>query len=166
MLLGALPQFEQDPDEVLTYGFDFGQECARIRRADETYATNTRVRPGQRNGFQYNASTGGRSGTREPRWPTTVGATVQDGSVTWTCEAVSNASLERTVSGTPAWTADTGLTVASPSVNGEIALAAISGGTLGQQYMVRCAATLSDGNVLVGAFMLRICRPARVSQDA
>jgi prepilin-type N-terminal cleavage/methylation domain-containing protein len=36
-----------------------------------------------RNGYQYICTTGGTSGTTEPAWPTTVGATVADGGVIW-----------------------------------------------------------------------------------
>lgn len=37
------------------------------------------------NGYYYTASTGGETGPTEPTWPTTIGQTVNDGSVVWTC---------------------------------------------------------------------------------
>jgi len=38
-------------------------------------------------GFYFTCSTAGTTGTTEPTWPSQVGATVVDGSVTWTCTA-------------------------------------------------------------------------------
>ena len=49
------------------------------------YATGRRVKPTVTNNFFYEATTGGTSGGSEPAWPTTVGNTVVDGTVTWTC---------------------------------------------------------------------------------
>jgi type II secretory pathway pseudopilin PulG len=43
------------------------------------------VAPVTKNGFIYFAQTAGTSGATEPAWPTTVGATVADGTVTWQC---------------------------------------------------------------------------------
>ena len=37
------------------------------------------------NGYVYQASTAGTTGTTEPTWPSTIGGTVTDGTVTWTC---------------------------------------------------------------------------------
>jgi hypothetical protein len=39
------------------------------------------------NGLYYECTTAGTTGAAEPTWPTTVGNTVVDGTVTWTCRA-------------------------------------------------------------------------------
>lgn len=48
------------------------------------YTAGNQRRPTVRNGKRYTATTG-TSGASEPVWPTTIGATVADGTVTWTC---------------------------------------------------------------------------------
>lgn len=51
------------------------------------YGANTFRRPTTANGFRYEvtAGGGGASGAGEPAWPVTIGATVADGALTWTC---------------------------------------------------------------------------------
>ena len=44
-------------------------------------------RPNTANGFRYEVTTAGTTGGAEPTWPTTSGATVVDGTVTWTCRS-------------------------------------------------------------------------------
>lgn len=156
-----LRTFEQDPAETLDYSIEFAGHCARLREPDSDYSTGTRVRPARATGFQYNASTGGRTGTTEPRWPTTVGGTVVDGSVTWTAEAVSTTSLRRTLI-SASWAGDTGLSVGTPSTSGTKSTALISGGTLGQRYLVRVTGTCSDTTAPVASFWIEFKRPARV----
>ena len=43
--------------------------------------------PTTRNGYVYAVSTGGTTGSSEPDWPTTLDATVNDGTAVWTCSA-------------------------------------------------------------------------------
>ena len=55
-------------------------------RANTTaYALNAAVVPATANGFYYRATTAGTSGGTVPTFPTTIGATVTDGTVVWTC---------------------------------------------------------------------------------
>ncbi len=53
-----------------------------------TYATGTYVIPqsGAQTGYIYCATTGGAAAATPPTWPTAIGGTVIDGTVTWTCE--------------------------------------------------------------------------------
>lgn len=155
------PTLEKDPAEALDYSVEFDRHCARFREPNTDYALNTRVRPKRATGLQY-TGTAGRTGTDEPRWPLTVGGTVVDGSVTWTAEAISTSSLVRTLS-SASWTPDAGITVATPIVSGTKATALISGGTLGQAYLVRVDGTCSDGTIRSAAFWLKITRPRTVA---
>lgn len=158
----AAPEFEQDPAESLDYAVEFDQHCARLREPNTDYALNTRVRPHRPTGFQYVASAAGRSGTDEPRWPTTAGGTVVDGSVTWTAEAISTASLARTLS-SATWTPDAGLTVSGAAVVSTRATCLISGPKLGQRYLVRCDGLCSDGTTRSASFWITGARPRTVA---
>lgn len=60
-----------------------------IWAANISIASQQRRRPTVANGFYYVANVGGgTSGNTEPTWPTTVGGTVVDNTVTWTAIAV------------------------------------------------------------------------------
>ena len=158
-------EFEKDPGETLEYEADFEEHCARYRKPNTDYSTNTIVLPRAATGFQYKATTGGRTAKGEPRWPLTAAATVVDGSVTWTAEAITTGSLVRTLS-SAAWSADTGITLAGASTSGTKSNVLISGGTEGQDYDVVCTGTCSDGTYPVVSFTIKIRRPARVAYCA
>ena len=57
-------------------------------QASTAYATGAYTIPqsGGQTGYIYCATTGGTSSATAPTWPTVIGGTVTDGSVTWTCE--------------------------------------------------------------------------------
>lgn len=153
---------EQDPSDVLDYPVDFTGECVRFRMPDTAYAVNTCVRPFKATGLQYKATTAGRTGTQEPRWPETAGQTVTDGSVVWTAEAASSSSMIRQLA-SATWSPDNGVTASGASTDAAAALATakLSGGVAGQSYLVRVAATFTDGNVRNHCFTLRIARPSK-----
>jgi hypothetical protein len=69
--------------------------------ASRTYALGDYVRPITNNGFCYQATaiTTGIAAGAEPAWPTTIGNTIVDGGVTWTCRlrSIWLASLVTTV---------------------------------------------------------------------
>ena len=57
-------------------------------KPNTTYYPFQYVRPTVENGFQYAAVDGGKSGNIEPTWPTTINATVGDGTIQWTAVPV------------------------------------------------------------------------------
>jgi len=68
-------------------GVGDGDEGAPTWAASTAYAVGDKVVPTTKNGNIYECTTAGTSGTTEPTWPTTEGATVTDGSVVWTCRS-------------------------------------------------------------------------------
>ena len=54
--------------------------------ASTSYSVGDYVVPTSENGFVYKCITAGTSGSSEPSWPTTEGATITDGSVEWQAE--------------------------------------------------------------------------------
>jgi hypothetical protein len=53
--------------------------------ATTAYSLGARVEPTTPNTYVYECTTAGTSSGSEPTWPTTVGNTVSDGTVVWTC---------------------------------------------------------------------------------
>lgn len=65
---------------------DFSGNTYTTSRANTTaYVVGQIVRPATGNGYLYQCSTAGTSGSSIPTYPTVVGQTVTDGTVTWTC---------------------------------------------------------------------------------
>jgi len=73
-------------------GGTIGWTCVRTGQAAPTwqastdYAVGDKVVPTSDNTYYYECTVAGTSGSSEPTWPTTVGDTVTDGSVTWECK--------------------------------------------------------------------------------
>ncbi len=72
--------------------------------ATTAYTTGRIVRPTTGNGFLYRSTGAGSSAASEPTWPTTIGATVVDSGVTWTCVGRSILQFD---AADPSWAAST-----------------------------------------------------------
>ncbi|MEA3432061.1 MAG: hypothetical protein U9R01_05215 [candidate division WOR-3 bacterium] len=70
--------------------------------ASTAYSLGDYVRPTTANGYVYKCTTAGTSGAAEPTWPTTIGQTVTDGSVVWTCDRREGHTYYRGQTATPA----------------------------------------------------------------
>ena len=136
----------KDPAEDLPVELVLFPMAAAFWRANERFDLSEYVRPLLANGFAYQATTAGTSAGREPRWPTTVGETVVDGSVTWTC-AAAGANGVSTISSPSAASSPTGLTIASIAVVESCKITATyQGGIDGQSYDVAWTFTLSGAS--------------------
>jgi hypothetical protein len=73
-----------------------GIDPARTWSAAAAIPSGGRMVPNPPNGYYYMAGpSGGSTGHSQPRWPTTTGAQVRDGTVTWTCSARTSAGDHR-----------------------------------------------------------------------
>lgn len=136
----ASPEYRIQPDalkdaaESLKVSIDLYDLCAVKWRPNEDYSSAEFIRPPVPNGFSYEVTTGGRTGTSPQRFPTTIGQTVVSGSVTLTCRASSAGGVNAITS--PTATSDpTGLTISNVAVSeSHKILATYVGGTEGQDY--------------------------------
>ena len=74
--------------------------------ASTAQALNSFRRPTVANGYRYEATTAGTTGATQPNWPTVNGATVVDGTVTWTCRAFNSTGATQ-----PTWPTVSGNTI-------------------------------------------------------
>jgi len=123
-----------DPGESFKVELDLFGKCASFWLPNEQYASLEYARPNRANGFAPQVTTPGTSGVREPIWPRTLGATVIDGSVTWTMAEAGLNGLNPITS--PSAASDpAGLTISNVAVSESTKiLATYSGGTLDRHY--------------------------------
>lgn len=150
----AYAQICKRSTEEVWKGFNLWPFCVRKWQAGTYFANGQTVRPlprelGGRRGITGCAysSSGGHTGGTEPKWPTTLGATIVDGGVTWTCVAISDADLERTIDDVQ-WEAGEGVTVLDSELhvgNGRVEIEALhGGGTDGKRHLTVAHVQFSD----------------------
>lgn len=81
----ALAPFAFMPAATPTPTVAAAQATATARANTTAYALGDYVTPATPNGFYYKATAAGTSAGTIPTYPTTIGGTVTDGTVTWTC---------------------------------------------------------------------------------
>lgn len=156
---------DKHPEAKLDYSVDFSDELARYWKARTAFAGVVRIRSRIAPGFEYECTTPGRTGAREPRWPTVIGQAVSDGSCVWTCRAPSTASLVALIVGM-AWSPeDPAIVVSAPSFDAEVATAFLEGGVDGRDYKVKVTATCSNGRVVPQVCLLRVRIPKDPCSD-
>jgi len=137
------PSAVKSPDDTIPVEVDLYAKCANLWRANEDFTTGEFIYPTTPNGFSYEVTSGGRTGAKEPRYPTTLANTVTSGSATLTCRAASAGGLNSVTS--PSAVSDpTGLTISNIAVSESRKITAnYTGGTLGQDYDVVYTFTLA-----------------------
>lgn len=154
------------PDATYDYALDFEEECARLWSRLTDFQAGERIRiftGGKAVGFEFEPTTPGRSGLRAPVFPSVIGETVPDGSIIWTCRALSSASLLRTISGTPTWAVDDDeVTISGETVSGLKAIAYLAGGEDDEDYVVTVSVTTSDGLVIPKTVILPVRIPVKI----
>jgi hypothetical protein len=130
-------------NEVIPYEFEFLSALETVWHPKEIKSATQYVRPTVGNGYEYECTDGGLTGTEEPDWPETIGGTVDDGTVEWTCRDFGSNATDSI--STHQATADSGITVDSSSVLGTVVTVTLSGGTLGMTYDVRCRIVTTAG---------------------
>ena len=79
-----------NPNQNLFIGYQTGMNVTTASNwaASTSYNVGDYVNPTSWNGYSYKCTVAGTTGSTEPTWPTTIGDTVTDGTVTWECVAI------------------------------------------------------------------------------
>lgn len=139
--------------------FDWHDYLANDWKPGRNYPMSERVRPlrASATGFEYEVTTAGQSGAIRPRFPGSLGATVQSGSAVFTARAITDASLRATIASS-SFPSVTGVTLADQSSDDLVYTVYVSGGTSGHRYEIKHQITLSNapGEIKEGVAVLPV----------
>lgn len=79
--------YRMQASEAAMLTWDFSRDLETVWLPGTVVSASSYARPTSPNGYEYQCTTGGQSGTKEPNWPTSEGDTVTDGSIVWTAVA-------------------------------------------------------------------------------
>jgi hypothetical protein len=145
----------KDPGTTRLVELDLYEIAAAKWPANEIVAPNEFCRPRIPNGFSFEATTGGTTSSREPRWPATLGATVRDGECTWVCRASGSNGINL-VSAPSASSDPTGLTITDIAIVENCKISATyAGGLDGQDYEAVFTWTL-EAVTWIGRQLIRV----------
>lgn len=148
--------------EALPFEINWTHEFANRWTANSAFAAASCVRPSSvalQTGLEY-ISSGGQSGPTEPQWPTSLGETVTDGSITWTAQALSNSSLRERIA-TDDWpdVANFTITPATPidEPGRQLVSAKIASDVeTAVRREIRVEVTTTEDNVYVGIIKMKV----------
>jgi len=144
------------PGEQITYVVPWARYLRYRWRPEHRITAGTYIAPTRSTGFEFECTMSGLTGHREPAWPSTLGATVRDGSVEWTCRAPSNAALDPIESSD--WAADAGISLSGQAVDAtsQDASVRIAGGDDDRDYVVTNTVRTSSGDVYVLELIVKV----------
>lgn len=149
----TVPKSCQHVDARELVEFDWTTYCAAYWREAEVYSLGERVRSANAPGLEFECTTAGQAGAREPKFRTVaLDGTIDDGSVVWTARAISDGSLARTIDSST-WEVDSPVTADNDEVDTgaeQKTRARVYGGASGSTYRVRNVVEFSDGTRGVG----------------
>jgi len=111
-------------------------------QASTAYVLTDEVRTTTHNGYYYECTTAGTTGGTEPTWPTTIGATVSDGTVVWT-----NAGVQREVEELKVATTQGGLDGATAASTINIGTSVNSGSANAVEVWIRLSNRRGSGRL-------------------
>lgn len=126
------------------YRFDWSRALEQVWRASTEYGPTEFVRPRIANGFEYEATNPGQSDAYEPRWPVTIGETVVDGSLVWTCRDFGTEASD-TIEAVSVVSLDGELTIGRVQFIGMQAIFEVSGGVAGNVHDIEVTIITTAG---------------------
>lgn len=141
------------PDSTRIIELDWLNGVANFWQPGKAFANGEYIRPRAPTGFSYQAGAAGQSGKREPVWPTTLGLSVVDGSITWTATAAAtNGITPVTAASEVVEVTPSGLTTVVAATGDHDTQLQLSGGADGTTYRVEVTINAGATLVLVGSF--------------
>lgn len=131
--------------ETLTLVFDFLADLEIPCRRNYQYSSGEFVTVGA---FVYECTSAGKTADRAPKFTTTIAATMNDGSVEWTCRDYSTSGSDTLSSKTV--TGETGITIdSSDIVKSTYVSVVITADSVGC-HTVTCTVVTAAGETLIG----------------